>query len=89
VKEKNTRKPIDAAIALAMALHDARENTGIDTSEPLVLESPFADVSQFDRSKEQKIKREQHLPPELRDFTTDKEKAETWDRWEKEQKINA
>ncbi len=50
VKQKDTNhvhKPIDAAIALAMAAYKAVEAGGVDFSTPTVVTSPFSDVSTF------------------------------------------
>lgn len=42
-KEKNSKYPNDAAVALAMAVHDAIERGGMDTSKPIRIVSPFTD----------------------------------------------
>jgi phage terminase large subunit-like protein len=53
VKTKvSKRHHIDAAIALAMAAYDAVVNGGVDTSIPLVIESPWSDMSMHNISKE-------------------------------------
>lgn len=89
VKQKNSKKHMDATVALAMALYDARGNYGIDTSEPLTFEFPFADRTVRDQEDREKIMREQHLPPELRDFVTKDERSAVWKAWEEEERLNA
>jgi hypothetical protein len=42
-RKRLTRKPVDFAVALAMASHTAIESGGLDVGRPVVLASPFAD----------------------------------------------
>lgn len=60
VKAKTTKRHhIDAAIALAMAAYDAVNNGGVDTSIPLIIRSPYSDMTAFD------VEQDMALPPEL------------------------
>lgn len=83
-KKSNTRNHVDAVIALAMAAYDSFENAGVDTSEPLVFEQPFSDLSAWEVEDKQKIMTESTLPPELRDFSTKQERDQIWAEWESE-----
>ena len=48
VKNKTSRRHhIDGAIAMAMASYDAVRNGGVDTSIPLILESPYSDATEY------------------------------------------
>jgi phage terminase large subunit-like protein len=40
-----TKKPVDFAVALAMACHLAVESGGVDVSQPVRIEAPFADMA--------------------------------------------
>jgi phage terminase large subunit-like protein len=63
VKNKiSKRHHIDAAVALAMASYEAVSNGGVDISIPVVLSSPFSDMTDFG-PKEDKP----YIPFELRD----------------------
>lgn len=60
VKTKTSKRHhIDAAIALAMACHDAVMNGGVDISIPVTIESPFSDMTI-------NVSKELELPFELR-----------------------
>lgn len=52
---------VDAAVAMAMASYDAVSNGGVDTSIPVVLRSPYDDMTIFNGDENQLT-----LPPELR-----------------------
>ena len=60
VKGDKMGKPIDAAIALAMATHYAIDTAGVDTSESIRIEVPFADASGW--KPERKGPSEKNLP---------------------------
>ena len=63
---KQGRKKIDFTVALAMSAYDSIKRGGVDTSEEIVVESPFGDVSEFDYKDPIIEEMERLLPPELR-----------------------
>ncbi len=58
---------IDYAIALGIALHQASQISGVDLNKPIVIESPFADVSKFNHAKGGLWYNEDKLPWALRE----------------------
>jgi phage terminase large subunit-like protein len=52
---------VDGAVAMAMACYDAVSNGGADISIPTILESPFSDMSAFNKTDD-----EAYIPPQLR-----------------------
>lgn len=63
VKNKsNKRNHVDAAVALAMACYEAVSNGGVDISIPVVLNSPFSDMTDYGPKEATP-----YIPPELRD----------------------
>lgn len=51
VKSKvSARHHVDGAIALAMAAHDAVSNGGVDISRPVVIVSPFSDMTRREKT---------------------------------------
>jgi len=62
VKDKvSKRHHVDGAVALMMACYAAVSGGGVDISQPVVLASPFSDMTVFNRSEEAPF-----IPPELR-----------------------
>jgi phage terminase large subunit-like protein len=61
---KRSRKKVDGAIALAMSVVDVLERGGTDTSEAIIIESPFGDFTGFKQKKKQMD--ESYLPEPLR-----------------------
>lgn len=63
VKNKvNKRHHIDGAIALAMACYEAVTNGGVDISIPVMLNSPFSDMTAYGPKDAMP-----YIPPQLRD----------------------
>lgn len=62
---KQGRKKIDFTVALAMSCYDAIKRGGVDTSEEIVVESPFGDVSEMEYKDPILLEMERLLPPEL------------------------
>lgn len=54
-RHKRGTKPIDFAIATAIAAYTAVQSGGIDTSQPLIIRSPFGDVNQLDNTLEAEL----------------------------------
>lgn len=67
VKKEGAAKPVDGAIAMAMAIFDAIERGGADTSKPQFISSPFADYT--GHAEEQRGEQEDTWPEQLRDTT--------------------
>jgi phage terminase large subunit-like protein len=63
---KAGRNKIDGAIALAMSAYDAVMRGGVDTTEMIVVEAPFGDVSEYTYTDPAQQAMEDLLPPELR-----------------------
>jgi len=63
---KRSKNKIDAAVALAMAAYDAVQRGGVDTTEPIIIASPFSDATSFDQKTPQQILEEKYLPEALR-----------------------
>lgn len=66
-QDKNSRHHVDGAIALAMACHEALQNHGVDTSQPIRIEHPDSDVSAFGRDEPMS---EEEIPLPLRSGNT-------------------
>jgi len=62
-KKRRNSKPVDFAVALAMACYLAVESGGVDVSQPVVWPSPFGDVSAWPATLDDQEKR---LPLPLR-----------------------
>lgn len=69
VKKEDSAKPIDGAIAIAMATYDAIERGGLDTSKPIIISSPFSENTGFLDREEQEV--EADWPEALRKTTRD------------------
>jgi len=67
-KEKNSKYPNDAAVALAMSVYDSIERAGVDTSKPIRITSPFTDHQQSSGAFQRPRQRteESWLPEPLR-----------------------
>jgi hypothetical protein len=63
---RDTHK-IDYAVALAMAVWHATNVGGVDTTHPIVIESPFGDVSHITYKTEAQKRADAILPEQLRD----------------------
>ncbi len=50
----STKTQIDGSICLAMACYDAVHNGGVDTSQPLVITSPYSDATAYGSSYDQR-----------------------------------
>jgi phage terminase large subunit-like protein len=67
VKKEESAKPNDGAIAMAMAVYDAIERGGVDTSKMQRISSPFSENTGFERLDE--IAEEADWPEALRATT--------------------
>jgi len=65
VKDDESGAPNDAAIALAMSAFDAVKRMGVDTTVPVVWESPFSDFTGIPAKDSRQIA-EEGLPFALR-----------------------
>ena len=80
----------DAAIALAMAAFWAYKTHGVDTSQPIKLEVPFADGSEYGANQENKEYEDANLPIQLRGGgMTEEEFDNYWDQYVKKEGVNA
>ena len=64
IKSPDNPRPNDGAIAMAMAVHDAVERGGYDTSNETVIRSPFSNATAF---SEKEAEDQSWLPEALRD----------------------
>ena len=70
VKKEENARPVDASIALAMAVHDAIQRGGIDTTKEIVIRSPFSDVTAYAHPDDIATEfGEENLPEALRPTT--------------------
>jgi len=64
IKSPEMPRPVDGAIAMAMAVYDAVQRGGEDTSEEQVIESPYSDCTAY--SADAREGKEDWMPEQLR-----------------------
>ncbi len=69
-KKEENASPIVASIALDMAVHDAIQRGGIDTTKEIVIRSPFSDATAYSHPEDIATELgEENLPEALRPTT--------------------
>lgn len=76
VKGEDSKTPNDYCLALGMAAFDAINRGGVDTTIPVVLESPYGDQTIMEYTRQSEIERK--LPPQLRTIGNRKSTPDTW-----------
>lgn len=87
IKKESEGNKIDAAVALAMACFDIKENHGVDTSEDLVFESQFHDLrdEEYEDRKISEERAREGIPPQLRSHLTQEDLNRVWNEMEQEE----
>ena len=73
-----------------MAVQEAYSTHGVDVSQTITVEMPFADSSQWGADDDKKTYEEENLPPELRSGGPSQEEFDSyWDQFVKPEGVNA
>lgn len=85
VKKEGAAKPVDAAIAAAMAIYDAIERGGVDTSKPQYISSYESEHTGF--NQEQRLRPEEEKWPEQLRGTTSEDRSRALEEHKRRLKI--